>query len=151
GSAEQTCASADRHPNFGSLPSDDLSRSQRLRNSHDLSSRYLHIEVDLASSARLPVSFHHTAFIVHVPRSGPVGPGRARSGRLRYGPRSALLILVVATPPGARFIAPFRRAVEPLIHAPKAVQSAPIGGVGVVDDTVLDRERAQARPLARVR
>src|SRR5882672_11348047 len=77
--------------------------------------------------------------------------GRAQSGRLRYGLRSALLILVVATPPGARFIAPFGRAVEPLVHAPKAVQSAPIGGVGVVDDTVLDRERAQARPLARVR
>src|SRR5215468_5302181 len=77
--------------------------------------------------------------------------GRARSGRLWYGPRSALLVLVVTTPPCARFVAPFWRAVEPLVHAPKAVQSAPIGGVGVVDDAVLKRERAQARPLARVR
>src|SRR5215468_7207142 len=77
--------------------------------------------------------------------------GRARSGRLWYGPRSALLVLVVTTPPCARFVAPFRRAVEPLVHAPKAVQSAPIGGVGVVDDAVLERERAHAGPLARVR
>src|SRR5215813_3973943 len=71
--------------------------------------------------------------------------------RLRRGTRSALLVLVVATPPCARFVAPFWRAVEPLVHAPKAVQSAPKGGVGVVDNAVLDRERAHAGPLARVR
>src|SRR5262245_3862278 len=77
--------------------------------------------------------------------------GRAQSGRLRYGPRSALVVLVVAAPPDARFVAPFGRAVEPLAHAPKAVQSARICGIGVVDDAVFERERAHAWPLARVR
>src|SRR6058998_264946 len=65
--------------------------------------------------------------------------------------RSALVVLVVAAPPGARLVAPLGRAVEPLVHAPEAVQSARIGGIGVVDDAVLERERAHARPLARVR
>src|SRR6266704_68557 len=65
--------------------------------------------------------------------------------------RSALVVLVVAAPPGARLVAPLGGAVEPLVHAPEAVQSTRIGGVGVVDDAVLERERAHARPLARVR
>src|SRR5439155_14680702 len=64
---------------------------------------------------------------------------------------SALVILVMAAPPDARLVAPLGGAVEPLIHAPEAVQSARIGGIGVVDDTVLEHERAHARPLARVR
>src|SRR5260221_12870013 len=65
--------------------------------------------------------------------------------------RSALVVLVVETPPGARLVAPLGGAVEPLIHAPEAVQSARIGGIDVVDDPVFERERAHARPLARVR
>src|SRR5205809_5964049 len=65
--------------------------------------------------------------------------------------RSALVVLVVAAPPGARLVAPLGGAVEPLVHAPEAVQSARIGGIGVVDDAVLEHERAHARPLARVR
>src|SRR5712692_5174615 len=65
--------------------------------------------------------------------------------------RSALVVLVVAAPPGARLVAPLGGAVEPLVHAPEAVESARIGGIGVVDDAVLERERAHARPLARVR
>jgi hypothetical protein len=68
GSAGRTCLSADRHPNFGPRSSGDLSRSQRLRSNHDLSSRCLHIEMDLANAARLvvaPVGFHHSALIVH--------------------------------------------------------------------------------------
>src|SRR6266516_3479850 len=65
--------------------------------------------------------------------------------------RSALVVLVVAAEPGARLVAPLGGAVEPLVHAPEAVQSARIGGIGVVDDAVLERERAHARPLARVR
>src|SRR5438093_5621144 len=64
--------------------------------------------------------------------------------------RSAL-VLVVAAPPDARLVASLRCAVEPLVHAPEAVQSARIGGIGVVDDAILERERAHARPLARVR
>src|SRR6267143_2416625 len=65
--------------------------------------------------------------------------------------RSALGVLVVAAPPEARLIAPVGCAVEPLVHAPKAVQSPRIGGIGVVDDAVLERERADARPLAHER
>src|ERR1700682_3401835 len=65
--------------------------------------------------------------------------------------RAALLVLVVAPPPEARLVAPLGCAVEPLVHAPEAVQSARIGGIGVVDDAVLERERAHARPLAHER
>src|SRR5712692_8251986 len=65
--------------------------------------------------------------------------------------RSALVVLVVAAPPDARLVAPPGGAVEPLVHAPETVHSARIGGIGVVDDAVLERERAHARPLARVR
>src|SRR5947199_2048556 len=42
---------------------------------------------------------------------------------------SALLVFVVATPPDARLVAPLGSAVEPLVHAPEAVQSARIGGI----------------------
>src|SRR5258706_14601615 len=66
-----------------------------------------------------------------------------------YGP--APRILVGATPPNARLIAPLGGAVEPLVRAPQAVQSARIGGVRVIDDAVLEHERAHARPIARVR
>src|SRR5207244_4968083 len=65
--------------------------------------------------------------------------------------RSALVVLVVAAPPGARLVAPLGGAVEPLVHAPEAVQSARIGGIGVVDDAVLEHEGAHARPLAHER
>src|SRR5688572_11944898 len=64
--------------------------------------------------------------------------------------RSALVVLVVAAPPDARLVAPLGSAVQPLVHAPEAVHSARIGGIGVVDDAVLERERAHAGPLARV-
>src|SRR5215468_2078081 len=64
--------------------------------------------------------------------------------------RSALVVLVVAAPPDARLVASPGGAVEPLVHAPEAIQSARIGGIGVVDDAVLEHERAHARPLARV-
>src|SRR5262249_51335203 len=64
---------------------------------------------------------------------------------------SAPAVLVAAAPPDAALVASARRAVEPLVHAPEAVQSACIGGIGVVDDAVLERERGHARPLARVR
>src|SRR2546425_6096622 len=65
--------------------------------------------------------------------------------------RSALVVLVMAAEPGARLVAPLGCAVEPLVHAPEAVHSARIGGIGVVDDAVLECERAHPRPLARVR
>src|SRR6266478_5501365 len=65
--------------------------------------------------------------------------------------RALVGVLVVAAPPDARLVAPLGCAVEPLVHAPEAVQSARIGGIGVVDDAVLEHERADARPIARVR
>src|SRR2546428_7513909 len=71
----------------------------------------------------------------------------SRAGALAFGP----IVLVVAAPPDARLVAPLGGAVEPLVHAPEAVQSARIGGIGVVDNAVLEHERAHARPLARVR
>src|SRR5207247_5550596 len=52
--------------------------------------------------------------------------------------RSALVVLVVAAHPDARLVAPPGCAVEPLVQAPEAVQSARIGGIGVVDDAVLE-------------
>src|SRR4051812_21308517 len=53
-------------------------------------------------------------------------------------------------PPDAGLVASLGRAVEPLVHAPEAVQSARISGVDVVDAAVLAHEGAYARPLARV-
>src|SRR5262245_38392050 len=64
--------------------------------------------------------------------------------------RSAL-VLVVAAPPDVLLVAAPGCAVEPLVHAPEAVQAARIGGVGVVDDAALERERAHARPLPDIR
>src|SRR2546430_3875525 len=48
----------------------------------------------------------------------------------------ALPICLVA-PPGS--------AVEPLVHAPQAVQAARIGGIGVVDGAVLKQDRKSTR------
>ena len=56
----------------------------------------------------------------------------------------------MAAPPDVSLVAPFGGAVEPLVHAPEAVQSARVGGIGVVEDAVLEHECAHARPLARV-
>src|SRR5258708_4224300 len=64
---------------------------------------------------------------------------------------AAVLVLVMTAPPNAGLVvAALGGAVEPLVHAPKTVQSARIGGIGVVDNAVIEHERAHARPLARV-
>src|SRR5277367_5071915 len=63
---------------------------------------------------------------------------------------SALVVFVVEVPPVAGLVAPLGGAVEPLVCAPKAVQSARVGRIGVVDGAVREHERAHARPLARV-
>ena len=44
-----------------------------------------------------------------------------------------LVVLVAAAPPDARLVASLGGAVEPLVHAPEAIQSASITGIGVVD------------------
>src|SRR3984893_13061431 len=64
--------------------------------------------------------------------------------------RALVGVLVVATPPDAHLVAPLGCAVEPLVHAPEAGQSARISRVGVVDHGVLEHERAHAPPRARL-
>src|SRR6266700_3497026 len=69
-------------------------------------------------------------------------------------PGSALVVFVVAAEPEGssqvthssdhRLVAPEWRAVEPLVHAPETVQPARVRRVGVVDDAILERERAHA-------
>src|SRR4051812_9011508 len=71
------------------------------------------------------------------------------------GRRSGSVLVVAAEPVQWRVVRALlvpsaRGAVEPLVHAPETVQPAGIGGVGVVDDAVLEREGAHARRLARV-
>src|SRR5256885_8182824 len=78
------------------------------------------------------------------------GHDRMRGFRLK-SLLSPLVVFVVAAPPDARLVAPLGSAVEPLVHAPEGVHSARIGGIGVVDDAVLERERAHARPIERIR
>ncbi len=55
---------------------------------------------------------------------------------------SLAVVLVVAAPPEAGLVATAWRAVEPLVHAPEAVNPALVRRVGVVDDAILERERA---------
>src|ERR671921_1253394 len=74
-----------------------------------------------------------------------------RNARPELTTRSALIVAVVMLPPHALLVAPLGCAVEPLVHAPQAVHAARVGGIRVVHDAVLERERAHARPLARVR
>src|SRR6266540_5264790 len=73
---------------------------------------------------------------------------------------SLAVVLVVAAVPDAgaqvartheqALVAPAWRAVEPLVHAPEAVQPARVRRVGVVDDAVLERKRAHAGRFPRV-
>src|SRR5260221_2602616 len=91
------------------------------------------------SSAETPKNTCWEARSEDIVVRSPVSRLRQRLPRLG----SALVVLVVAEPPDARiFVAPSGGAVEPLVHTPEAVQSARIGGIGVVDDAVLEHERA---------
>src|SRR5262245_15576752 len=83
------------------------------------------------------------------PISRVLGPRRLRHPQ----PWRASLrpVLVVAPPPDAGFVPSLRSAVQPLIHAPQAVQPARIGRIAVIDDAILHHEGAHARPLARER
>src|SRR5919109_2172840 len=60
-------------------------------------------------------------------------------------------VLVAAAKPEVGLVASQWRAVEPLVHAPERVQAAGERGIRVVDDAVLERERAHARLLAYIR
>src|SRR5262249_44805703 len=61
---------------------------------------------------------------------------------------SAPRVLVVTAPPETSLVAPSWRTIEPLVHAPQTIESARIGGVGVVDDAALEDKGARARPSA---
>src|SRR6266545_3416696 len=64
-----------------------------------------------------------------------------RCSRHDRSPRgSALLVLVVAAPPDARLVASLGRAVQQLVHAPDAIDSARIRGIRVVNDAVFEHE-----------
>src|SRR5262245_12832937 len=103
------------------------------------------------SSSRPASAFRPSPTWTCTRRSSPPR-SRRRAARTPRGPRRpSALVLVVAAPPEAVLVAAQRRAIEPLVHPPEAVQPARVRGVGVVDGAVLARERAQARPLARER
>src|SRR6185312_6619509 len=65
--------------------------------------------------------------------------------------RSAHVVLVMAAPPQSGLVASQGCAVEPLVHAPQAVQPARVGRIRVIDDAVVEDERAHAGPLAKER
>src|SRR6266446_6825947 len=108
------------------------------------------------------------SYVAHA-RAAPAHTGEGCSGRSRadsnpvadlkwllaplrvHGFPSLAVVLVVAAPPEAGLVATEWRAVEPLVHAPEAVDPAPVCGVGVVDDTALEHERAHAGPFSPVR
>src|SRR5688572_11538863 len=97
-----------------------------------------------------PASSAMTAKVGAAARQSP--SAAARAAERRGISMSALVVFVVAAPPDAtRLVAPLGGAVEPLVHAPEAVQPARVGGIGVVDGAVVEREGAHAGPLARIR
>ena len=59
-------------------------------------------------------------------------------------------VFVVPTEPKSILVAPFRSAIEPLVHPPQRIQAARVGGIGVVDDAVLEGECAHAGCFARI-
>src|SRR6478736_1220745 len=61
-----------------------------------------------------------------------------------------LAVLVVTAPPDASLVAAARSAIQPLIHAPKAIQTARIGRIGMIDNALFQHECADAGPFARV-
>src|SRR5215472_8306474 len=60
-------------------------------------------------------------------------------------------VLVMAAPPDVGLVAAVWCTVEPLIHAPHPVDSARVAGIRVVDDSVVEREGADAGSFADVR
>jgi hypothetical protein len=63
---------------------------------------------------------------------------------------SALVVLVVPAKPRHRFVPPIRCPIEPLVHSPKRIEAARVGGVCVVDNAVGECERTHSRSLASV-
>src|ERR687883_679544 len=71
----------------------------------------------------------------------------SESGALEPDALLGAVLVVPAEPVERRvgapcLVAPARRPVEPLVHAPENVEPACVGRVRVVDDAVLEREGA---------
>src|SRR4029453_12198979 len=86
---------------------------------------------------------------------------RAKRGTPRRSANSGTVVFVASAHPDGSveathsshhcLVAPAWGGVEPLVHAPEGVQPADVCRVGVVDDPVLERERAHARRLPQSR
>src|ERR1700739_1654599 len=61
----------------------------------------------------------------------------SRIASLRLAHDSPLAVLVVAFPPCAGLVTSLWGPIKPLVHSPDRVDSACIGGIGVVDHPVL--------------
>ena len=99
----------------------------------------------------IEVGTHSLGYISCVPSFGIILVAEATTCHTIPRLRSALVVLVMAAKPDARLVTSLGSAVEPLVHSPEHVESTCIGGIGVVDDAVFERERAHARSLAGVR
>src|SRR5215471_2600264 len=74
-----------------------------------------------------------------------------KSWLLLAATRLAFVVLVVTTPPGPLLVTSAGSTVEPLVHAPQAIQSSRVGGIGVIHLSVLEDECAHARPFSNIR
>src|SRR5260370_1315916 len=93
----------------------------------------------------------------------PVGSVRTSLARASTSPRIRTLCnwpvmnptgtirYFLAASPVAGAVGPGGGGVEPLVHAPQAVNPPLVRRVGVVNDAVLERERAHAGPFLPVR
>src|SRR5215469_14615441 len=103
----------------------------------------------LFASALMPIPFRGLAGWGLLDHSGsavfgPGWPGGQSSGWRRLG----LLVLVMAAHPGDRygkavFVAAIGGAVEQLVGGVEGIQAPPVAGIGVVHDTLVERERAE--------
>src|SRR6266545_5453560 len=97
-----------------------------------------------ANGRRLP---SHPA---HIPHGNPPDVETTSRPRICHRGRLgslALVVLIAPSEPDPGLVASLRRPIEPLIHAPEGIQAPRIGGVRVVDDTVLEREGAHSLSL----
>src|SRR5580658_10251383 len=82
-----------------------------------------------------------------MPKIRAATPRKAASAPWRAQATSARAVFIVPPPPGARLIASLGRAVQPLVHAPQAVQASREGRIGVVEAAVVEGKRAHAGSL----
>src|SRR3954452_16312603 len=97
------------------------------------------LSAGLPSAQSQPIARRHSLYILNIETEDPINE-----------PARLYLIRVAVAQPVLRLVAALGGAVKPLVHAPKAVQPARIGRIGVVDGPVFEREGAHAGPPARV-